>query len=194
MTLYTESKSVGVLNNARSVNAGINAANNIEQNQKTFNAIYCTFLEGDSLVSSSQINDLQNLAWLCPFTDGLAVYNARGLVRKWDDSSRYCNICENNIPDLAGDAARYAANNSVFSKDTIPTVYPNPTTGSLMVNSGCKNCIFEVYDVIGKKVLSQKLGENETKVDLNSLNNGTYLYKIVQDGVILKADKLLLNR
>ena len=75
-----------------------------------------------------------------------------------------------------------------------PTVYPNPSNGTLMVNSNCKDCIFEVYDVVGKKVMSQKLNENETKVDLNSLNSGTYLYRIMQSGVLLKADKLILNK
>ncbi len=151
-------------------------------------------MESDSLVSTSQVQDLKDLAALCPFTDGLAVYNARGLVRKWDDSTRYFNVCEINDPGLNTGAARLATGTSTLVNETMPTVYPNPTNGSLMVNSGCKNCIFEVYDVIGKKVLSQRLSENETKVDLNSLNNGTYLYKIAQDNVILKADKLLLNK
>jgi hypothetical protein len=63
-----------------------------------------------------------------------------------------------------------------------------------MVNSGCKNCIFEVYDIIGKKVFSQKINENETKVELNSLNNGTYLYKITENNVVIKADKLILSK
>lgn len=73
-------------------------------------------------------------------------------------------------------------------------VYPNPTSGSLNVKTNTKNCIFEVYDIIGKKVFSQRLNESETKVELNSFNNGTYLYKIVQDGLTLKADKLILNK
>jgi hypothetical protein len=48
--------------------------------------------------------------------------------------------------------------------------------------------------VVGKKVMNQKLNENETKVDLSSLNSGTYLYKIIQDGLILKVDKFILNK
>ena len=123
--------------------------------------------------------------------NGLAVYQARGLLRKWDDSTFYFNTCENTVPD-SNENARFASKTD--TKEILPHVYPNPTNGGIIVNSGCKNCIFEVYDVIGKKVLSQKLNENETKVDLNSLNNGTYLYKIMQDGAILKADKLLLNK
>ncbi len=193
MTSYTQSGNSATINSAKTINAAITAVNNIEQNQKDFNSIYCVYLEDDSLVTANQLQDIKDLAALCPFTEGLAVYNARALVRKWDDSTLYYNVCENNVPDLANDAARFAEKMNA-NAIVLPTVYPNPTTGNLMVNSGCKNCIFEVYDVIGKKVMSQKLNENETKVDLNSLNNGTYLYKVVQEGVILKADKLLLNR
>ena len=150
------------------------------------------FLQADSLVSSGQISDLQTMAALCPFTDGLAVYQARALMRNWDDSTRYYNDCENTAPELNNTNARFTNNAAQYEK--LPAVYPNPTNGSLIVNSGCKNCIFEVYDIAGKKVLSQKLNENETKVELSSLNSGTYLYNIIQDGVVLKADKLILNR
>ncbi len=193
MTAYTQSGSSTSINSAKTINAAITPVNNIEQNQKDFNSIYCVYLEDDSLVTANQVQDIKDLATLCPFTEGLAVYNARALIRKWDDSTLYYNVCENNVPDLANDAARFAEKMKANSI-VLPTVYPNPTSGNLMVNSGCKSCIFEVYDVIGKKVMSHKLNENETKVDLNSLNNGTYLYKVVQEGVILKADKLLLNR
>jgi hypothetical protein len=194
MTLYTQTKTLADLNSARSINAGINSKNNIEQNQKTFNAIYCTFLQKDSLVTSAQISDLQTLAWLCPFTEGLAVYNARGLVRHWDDSTFYFNTCENTVPELTGNQARFANNNTSIVKEALPTVYPNPTNGNLMVNSNCKDCIFEVYDIVGKKVMSQKLNEIETKIELNSLNAGTYLYRIMQNGISIKSDKLILNK
>lgn len=36
--------------------------------------------------------------------------------------------------------------------------------------------------------------ENETKVDVSSLYNGTYLYKISQNGKTIKSDKLILDK
>ncbi len=38
------------------------------------------------------------------------------------------------------------------------------------------------------------LNENETKVDVSSLNSGTYLYKITQNNIVIKADKLVLSK
>lgn len=191
---YKSSKNLSILNAARNTNNSINTVDDIEENQKEFYSIYCNFLEDVNLVSASQIQDLKNMALLCPFTDGLAVYQSRGLIRNWDDSTHYYNTCENSTPDLVEENARVAKQKAALLIQDLTEVYPNPSTGMLVVNSNCKNCTFEVYDIIGKKVLSQKLNENETKVDLNTLNSGTYLYKIVQDGATLKADKLILNK
>lgn len=192
---YVASKNVSALNSAKNLNASINPSNNQEQNLKDFNAVYAVFVEDDSLVTGSQINYLHNLALLCPFTEGLSVYEARGLMRTWDDSTFYYNPCENNIPDDLNTKGRFSnsTNNEIGSSITI-AVYPNPTNGSLNVKINTKDCIFEVYDLIGKKVMYQKLNQNETKVDVSSLNNGTYLYKIIQNGAVLKADKLILNK
>ncbi|MBL7895859.1 MAG: T9SS type A sorting domain-containing protein [Bacteroidia bacterium] len=191
---YISTKNQAVLNQAKSVNSSISTANNQELNLKNYNAIYCVFVEDDSLVTANQINDLHSLAQLCPFTDGLAVYEARGLVRNWNDSTNYYNSCENNIPEEFNNFSRFA-NSINDSQSAIQTmVYPNPSNGNLTVTVSLKDCIFEVYDVIGKKVMSQKLNENETKVDVSSLNNGTYLYKITQNNVVIKADKLVLSK
>lgn len=134
------------------------------------------------------------MAWLCPFTDGLAVYQARGLMHAWDDSTFYFNPCEINAPQLNSNSRLAETNGSNENSNPINiSVYPNPSNGNLLVNSNVKDCIFEIYDVIGKKIMSQKLNETETKVDVSSLNNGTYLYKIMQNNNLIKADKLILK-
>lgn len=68
------------------------------------------------------------------------------------------------------------------------------SNGHLTVTVSLKDCIFEVYDLMGKKVLSQKLNEGESKVDLTTLNNGTYLFKVSQNGKTIKTDKVVLNK
>lgn len=132
---------------------------------------------------------------MCPFTEGLSVYEARGLMRTWDDSTFYYNPCENNLPEEINNNSRLAGVNATDnSNPSIIMVYPNPTNGLLYVKTNMKDCIFEVHDISGRKVMSQKLNENETKTDLSSLNNGTYFYKITQNNVVIKTDKLILNK
>lgn len=190
--VYYQTQNLSVLNSAKNVNSAIVANNNQEQNQKDFNSIYCVYVQADSLVSTTQIFNLQNMAQLCPFTEGLAVYEARALMRNWDDTTVYFNVCENNPPQYSANSR--LVNTTQTVSESMIGVYPNPTNGSLTVTCNCKDCIFVVYDIAGRIVLSQKLSENETKVDVSSLNNGTYIYKIGNNGITVKADKLILNK
>lgn len=130
---------------------------------------------------------------MCPFTEGLSVYQARGLMRTWDDSTFYYNSCENNIPEELNNNSRFASADENGGSNIL-IVYPNPTNGLVNVKTRAKDYTFELYDVIGKRVISKKLNDLETKIDVSSLNNGTYLYKITQNNVVIKADKLILNK
>jgi hypothetical protein len=191
-TSYRATRNVSDLNTAKSTNAGITPSNNIEQNQKDFNAIYAVYIEDDSLVTPNQIQDLVTMSKLCPFTDGLAVYQARGLMRRWDDSTFFYNDCEHNAPTQEEHARRIA--NSLTGANVITEVYPNPANSSVMVKTNLNSCSIEIYDVIGKHILSQKLNENETKIDVTSFNNGTYLYKIADSSnKVIKNGKLIVN-
>lgn len=151
------------------------------------------FLEDDSLVTANQIQDLANLAWMCPFTEGLAVFQARGLVHNWDDSTFYYNACEINAPQSGSNRlANVNETQEVLSSQI--AVFPNPSNGNLVVNTNVKECIFEVFDLIGKKVFSKKLIEGESKLDFSTLSSGTYLYKISNNGSTIKSDKLILDK
>jgi hypothetical protein len=66
------------------------------------------------------------------------------------------------------------------------TVYPNPATSYITIcslNQDIKNGLFEIYDLNGKKVLSQPIVlNNEVKVSLNDLQKGFYIYRLKSDG------------
>lgn len=64
-------------------------------------------------------------------------------------------------------------------------LYPNPTNSILSITF--KNEIpkgtLEVYDMLGKKALSQTLDSNKlTSIDISNLNSGLYLIKVSYDG------------
>ncbi len=198
LMLYAQTKDISALNAARSINSAIAPNGKIQQNQKDFNAIHAVYIEDDSLVSSTQIQELINLAYLCPETDGLSVYQARGLIRNWDDSTDYFNECERTLPEIATNpeaAQRLLAdtkNNPVSVKQI--NLYPNPSNGKLIVENTLENSTFELYDIVGRKVYTSSLSGNATQLDISSFNNGTYLYKIIQNGKPVKEDKLILNK
>lgn len=79
-----------------------------------------------------------------------------------------------------------AANNGVI-------VYPNPSGGNVSVivvdvNNSEK---IEVLDALGKLILSKKLVNTESSLDLSNLANGVYMYRIVNSNGIVKQGKLV---
>jgi hypothetical protein len=69
------------------------------------------------------------------------------------------------------------------SKNKI-TIYPNPVINTVSVNLQLENAdeiVFEVFDVMGKKISSQKQhvtsGSTTKKMDTEQLQSGVYLLK-----------------
>lgn len=62
------------------------------------------------------------------------------------------------------------------------SVYPNPTQGTYVnINtSNSDDFNVEVYDILGKAVISQEMNSNES-LNISALKSGVYLVKITQD-------------
>ena len=77
-----------------------------------------------------------------------------------------------------------------FNKEKI-SLYPNPTNGILKIASKRSYKIFEIeiYDLAGRKLISQKNDEN---IDINFLPDGVYIAKINIDGESLEQ-KIIKN-
>lgn len=73
-------------------------------------------------------------------------------------------------------------------------LYPNPSSGIIHVNvlSYTEQMFFEIYDIVGKMVYSQTLGNTDNIIDISSLPKGAYTIKIYSDSSI-KTEKLILK-
>ncbi|MGO3238735.1 MAG: T9SS type A sorting domain-containing protein, partial [Psychroflexus halocasei] len=62
------------------------------------------------------------------------------------------------------------------------SVYPNPTQGTYVnINtSNSDDFTVEVYDILGKAVISQEMNSNES-LNISALKSGVYLVKITQE-------------
>ena len=80
--------------------------------------------------------------------------------------------------------------NSVEQKSF--SIYPNPTTGFLEINSlelFTKPTI-ELYDLKGSRILS-KLFKNDENIDISELKPSIYLYKIIDGNEVKQSGKLI---
>jgi len=69
--------------------------------------------------------------------------------------------------------------------------YPNPAYDMLYLEVSpsiiSANAKIEIYDILGKAVLSQKIQKNKTGIDINSFKKGMYLMKLINgDEIIVK--------
>ena len=85
--------------------------------------------------------------------------------------------------------------NPNFDRNNHISAYPNPTNGTLYLNSDASQ-IKEAYvfDLLGKQVYkSNFLGLNNVSLDLKSLQNGAYLLKVTSDSGKTETIKIMKN-
>ena len=73
------------------------------------------------------------------------------------------------------------------------SMFPNPTTGILNISSTEANVSFEIFNVIGDKVLSNSLAKGNNSIDLSNLSNGAYFVKINSNNQV-STKKVILNK
>jgi hypothetical protein len=191
---YAITNNTTTLNQAKNLNTALLPNGVIESNQKSFNSIYHLFMQDENLITQTHINSLKNLATLCPFTDGTSVYQARALVKHFDTTA-FVNACENN-PVIVNNGNRFMNSNTELnqSKEALSTlIYPNPAGNEITVNTNVDGAKLFIFNLLGQVVFESDL-KNLTKIDVSLLKTGTYIYKIVNDNKIIKADKLIISK
>ena len=81
------------------------------------------------------------------------------------------------------------------------SVYPNPAndrfTVSLKLASACPDCVLEISDLTGKRILSRKLSltdeTQEFTFDRSLMNAGQYIIRVMSSDVVIKPVKLLVK-
>lgn len=89
------------------------------------------------------------------------------------------------------------SNNAVNSL----SVHPNPAddrfTVSLQLASACPDCVLEITDLSGKRILSRKIalaeGKQEFTFDRSLMASGQYLIRVTASDAVIKPVKLLLK-
>ncbi len=106
---------------------------------------------------------------------------------KWLNGEDYVYVIKTdpngNITHINGDLSEQKA------KEVI--LYPNPATTEITIQKAVQvgNCNVEFYNMEGKKVFYQELTSNSTKIDISSLQKGSYIYKITDKNNVLDSGK-----
>ena len=83
---------------------------------------------------------------------------------------------------------------NINEKDGIIQLYPNPNTGSFVINSN-KVAIMNiiVYNMLGNKVYSQSLNANQYKIELQHLPKGAFVVELELENGSIVQNKFVLQ-
>lgn len=72
--------------------------------------------------------------------------------------------------------------NDELSISNTLTYFPNPVTNLLTIKNDSSITKFEVYNLIGQKIISSNTNENLIEIDMSRLQTGTYIIKVYSEG------------
>ena len=76
------------------------------------------------------------------------------------------------------------------------SVFPNPATNFINIEySGDKDGEFQLFNVVGQSVFSQRLraGDQNSSIDVSSFRSGVYFYTLQIDGTVMEKKKLIIK-
>ena len=182
------------ITNANSITNSIVPNDNVEQNYKSVLSIMLGHQLYGGTFTAQELSDLRAIAQLCPFTDGNAVYIARGLLAPIDTTD-YDNPCEGDEQSNGRFGAPDLQQDSTFSFK----LFPNPSNGEISLEyqiGGSETGRLEIYSAMGSFVTSAILapGQQLQNITLPQLDAGIYLYKVTVNGEMKLADRLVIIR
>ena len=134
-----------------------------------------------------------------PYTDSLTLsnlmegkmYDWRVLVKNGNQHSLLSPV----MSFFAYSQLRLPNPNGNIEQDTKLEISPNPFVDNVQVSLSMKTneyVTFEVFDLVGRHILSEKLVSNTTIIRFEKVNLGVYLYSIKNDqGELIEKGKLI---
>ncbi|MBC7605518.1 MAG: T9SS type A sorting domain-containing protein [Burkholderiales bacterium] len=76
------------------------------------------------------------------------------------------------------------------------TVYPNPTKALVNLkigNHSADNLQYQLFDLKGRQIQSQKIQQSETPIQLENLAAAIYLLNVLEENKLVKTFKIIKN-
>ncbi len=154
--------------------------------------------EADSVLTSSELTIVRQLAAKCPYYDGIAVYQARFILDAIGEKI-ILNPCEISTPTITIGSTNKSGGNGISSRLNINpfNLYPNPAKNMLNLDYSVgqnEQASFELIDVLGKMQLKTQLkNTNMHQINLNNLQEGIYSYRLIKNDTITQSGKLIIE-
>jgi hypothetical protein len=157
-----------------------------EENEKIVNTVWLNrLMEQNYDYTEDEKLVLQNVSMQCPRSNGLAVFLARGLYGIYNPNTYY----EDNLMCLPDVMPRL--NNKA---ETIMEVKiaPNPTNGFVNIGLPTSDKIYTltIFDMVGNQKMTRTI-QDSYNVDISKFATGMYIFRIAEDGKLIKSEKIV---
>ncbi len=81
-----------------------------------------------------------------------------------------------------------------YIQEQIVQISPNPTTSFITIqseNSFPEQTSFQLFDVTGRMILQKQITDKSTRIDLNEVSKGMYLYHLSASGQKISSGKIV---
>ncbi len=170
-----------MLSEAANINSSLIPDDITDELDKEINQYYIAVENsGINILNSNAIFRIREIAELCPFTEGEAVYKARILATAFDPfGNEYINSCETEMNNKSQETN--------VSQINIVKAIPNPSNGQISFASATLsgNARLIIYDVSGRIVWTGYI-EMNTALQHLDLQSGIYHYSLsLQDEIFI---------
>ncbi len=132
--------------------------------------------------TSGSISILANDSPLATTVTALKSFMSADMVD--DGMAMFPNVVDPNTSALSGTTSYMFSTLTIEEEapvnDTL-TIFPNPTSGVMYINSTVKVNAYIMYDVLGKQLSDKSNTLDGNKLDISKLPDGVYLLKLILD-------------
>jgi len=161
-------------------------------NARTLNDLYFENITNDTTFFESNYSTLMNIANQCPYSGGLAVYQARNKLVEYNDTLTFYDdaIC------LQDGIFRLSTSNNILP---IVAIAPNPATTQFKISIISSDHLagnIALMNTLGETVLTTTFdsdAKNNT-IDVDRLASGIYLAKLTSQSGFVLVKKLIIVR
>jgi hypothetical protein len=145
------------------------------------------------------LEDVLAIANSCPLTSSSVVYAARNLYNTLTGNINYFVDCGGNVATRQNkrNIEMIRLNPKKVKEHKIAkkaiSIYPNPVNSNLNVSSTIKIKQVEIFDVLGKLLVTKKVGGFTEILDLSKVSKGLIIVKVVDEKNTTTIDKLFKN-
>ncbi len=121
---------------------------------------------------------------------GCLIVSSKYEINSGNDYSYVHLLKVNENGELNPQISNEEINNSTMK---LAFIYPNPSKDFINVRYGAhlKNVSIEIFDISGKKIFVKNLKNPISRIDIQNLKIGSYVYHILNDNKIIEKGKII---